>query len=105
MENLLLDAFVEVIGDGSHEHTLRECGDFTGRDQAVELGGYGCAFVVPVDGHRLAFLQNLSEAFGKHFGGIAYYLTGEYIADRVHYHSGFFISVVAFKLRKVLKTE
>ena len=37
MEDLLSDAFVEVVRHGTHEHALREVGDLRGGNQAVEL--------------------------------------------------------------------
>ena len=37
VEDLLLDAFVEVVRHGTHEHALREVGDLRGGNQAVEL--------------------------------------------------------------------
>ena len=54
MEDFLLDALVEVVGDGSDKHTLCEVGNLGSRDKAIELGGDGGRLVVAVDGHRLS---------------------------------------------------
>ena len=37
VEDLLFDAFVEVVCHGTHEHALREVGDLRGGNQTVEL--------------------------------------------------------------------
>ena len=37
MEDLLLYFFIEVVGYGPHEHTLREVADLRGRDQRIHL--------------------------------------------------------------------
>ena len=36
VEDLLLDALVEVVGDGSDKHALCEVGDFGSRDKTIE---------------------------------------------------------------------
>jgi len=41
VEDFLLDALVEVVGDGSDKHALCEVGDFGSRDKAIELRGDG----------------------------------------------------------------
>ena len=56
MENLLLDALGEVVGDGTDKHALRQPGNLAGRYHAVHLGGDGGGLVIAVDGHALPFL-------------------------------------------------
>ena len=56
MENLLVDALVEVIGHRTHEYTLCEVGNLACRDKAIHLRGNGGGFVVAVDGHGLPLL-------------------------------------------------
>ena len=68
MENLLLDALIKVVGDGSDKHALCEVGDFRSRDKTIELCGDGGRLVVAVDSHRLALLEDFSEAFGEGLG-------------------------------------
>ena len=63
VENLLLDALVEVIGDCTDKHTLRQVADFGSRDKAIHLGIDGNGSLVAVDSHVLPFLQDLAEAF------------------------------------------
>lgn len=94
MENLLLDAFVEVVGDRTDEHTLREVGNLACRNEAVHLGVDGNGGLVPVDGHVLPFLQDLAETLGERLGSFGNYLTCKYIADRIANHSGLLVSVI-----------
>src|SRR5699024_7509865 len=49
MENLLLDALVEGVRYGADEHSLRQRGNFRGRDKRIHLGIDGCGLVVAVD--------------------------------------------------------
>ena len=105
MENLLLDALVEVVGYRPHEHALREVGNLACRNKAVHLGVDGDGSLVPVDGHVLPFLQDLSEAFGERLGGFRNYLTCKYIADRVTDYGAFLVTVVTLQLREILKAE
>lgn len=105
MENLLLDALVEIVGYRTDEHTLREVGNLACRNEAVHLGVDGDGSLVPVDGHVLPFLQDLSEAFGERLGGFRNYLTCKYIADRVTDYGAFLVTVVTLQLREILKAE
>ena len=56
MENLLLDALGEVVGNGADKHALGESADFAGRYHAVHLGGDGGGLVIAVNGHALPLL-------------------------------------------------
>lgn len=94
MEDLLLDALVEVVGDGSDKHSLRQVADFGCRNKAIHLGIDGNGCLVSVDGHVLPLLQDLAETFGKGFGGFGYYLTGKDVADRVADNGTFLVAVV-----------
>ncbi len=105
MENLLVDAFVEVVCHGSDEHALRERRDFRLWYEAVHLRRYGGGGVVAVDGHRLPLLQDLSEAFGERLGRFPHHLPGEYVTHGVHHHGSLLVAVVALELGEVLKSE
>ena len=105
MEDLLLDALVEVVGDGTDKHALRQVGDLACGDQAVHLRIDGGRDVLPIDGDGLSFLQDFAEPFGQRFGGFAHNLPREHIPDRVLNHATFLFTVVARELREVLKTE
>ena len=74
MEDFLLDALVEVVGDGSNKHALCEVGDLAGGYQTVKLGRDRGRLVVAVDGHRLSLLEDFSEAFGEGLGSFTYHL-------------------------------
>ena len=105
MENLLFDTLVVVVGDGSHEHALRERGNLARRNQALHLRIDGSGLVLAVDGDALPPLENLSETLGKGLGGLAHDLTGKDVADGIHDHGGLLVAVVTLELGKVLKTQ
>ena len=105
MENLLLNALAEVVGDRSHEHALRERGNLACRDKALHLRIDGSGLVLTVDGDALPPLENLAETLGKGLGGLAHDLTGKDVADGVHDHGGLLVAVVTLELGKVLKTQ
>lgn len=105
MENLLLNALAEIVGDGSHEHALRERGNLARRNQALHLRIDGCGLVLAVDGDALPLLQNFAETFGKGLGSLAHDLPGKDVADGVHDHGGLLVAVVTLELGEVLKTE
>ena len=105
MENLLFDTLVVVVGDGSHEHALRERGNLACRDKALHLRVDGGGLVLAVDGDALPPLENLAETLGKGLGGLTHDLPGKDVADGVHHHSGFLVAVVALELGKVLKAQ
>ena len=105
MEDFLLDALVEVVGDGSYKHTLCEVGDFGSRDKTIELCGDGGRLVVAVDGHRLTLLEDFSEAFGEGLGCFAYDLTAKDISHGVLDNLTFLVAIVTSELREVLKAQ
>ena len=105
MENLLLDALVEIVGYRTDEHTLCEVGNLARRDKAVHLGVDGDGGFVPVDGHVLPFLQDLAETLGQCLGGFGNYLTCKDIADRIANHSGLLVSIITLQLAEILKAE
>ena len=63
VENLLLDALVEIVGHRTDKHTLRKTGNLARRDKRVHLRVDGGGNILPVDGDRLPFLQHLTEPF------------------------------------------
>lgn len=105
MENLLFDTLVVVVGDGSHEHTLRERGNLARRDKALHLRIDGSGLVLAVDGDALPPLENLTETLGKGPGGLAHDLTGKDVADGIHHYGGLLVAVVTLELGEVLKSE
>lgn len=105
MEDLLFDAFVEVVRHGTHEHALREVGDLRGGNQAVELHiGRGGEVVVAqrVGGSQL---HDPAEALAQRLGRISQNLTCEDVAHGILDDLGFLLAVVAFELREVLKAQ
>ena len=63
VENLLLDALVEVVGHRTYKHALRQTGNLARRNERVHLRVDGGGNILPVDGDRLPFLQHLTEPF------------------------------------------
>ncbi len=59
MENLLLYAIGEVVGNSSNKHTLGEFANLAWRNETVHLGIDGCRDILTVDGNRLALLEHL----------------------------------------------
>ena len=86
MENLLLDALAEIVGNRPDEHALRERGNLARRDKALHLRVDGGGLVLAVDGDALPLLQDFSETFGKVLSSLTYDLTGKDVADGVHHH-------------------
>ena len=105
MENLLVNAFVKVVGHCTYEHTLCEVADFRCRDKTIHLGRDRGGFIITVDCHRLPLLKHLAEAFGESLGSFTYHLPTEHIAHCVLYHLAFLIPIIAGKLREVLKAQ
>ena len=105
MEDFLLDTLVEVVGDGSNKHALREVGDFRSRDKAIELRGDGGRFVVAVDGHRLTLLEDFSETFGEGLGCFTYDLTAKDVSHGVLNNLTFLVAIVASELREILEAQ
>ena len=105
VEDLLLDAFVEIVRHGTHEHALREVGDLRGGNQAVELRvGRGGEVVVAqrVGGPQL---HDPAEALAQRLGRISQNLTCEDVAHGILDDLGLLLAVVAFELREVLKAQ
>ena len=105
VENLLLDAFVEVVRHGSHEHALREVGDLRGGNQAVELRiGRGGEVVVAqrVGGPQL---HDPAEALAQRLGRVSQNLTCEDVAHGIFDDLGLLLTVITFELREVLKAQ
>ena len=105
MEDLLLDAFIKVVRDGSDKHTLCEVRDFGSKDKVIELRGDRGRLVVAVDGHGLTLLEDFSEAFGECLGCFAYDLTTKDISHGVLNHLTFLVAIVTRELREVLKAQ
>ena len=74
MENLLLDALAEIVGNRPHEHALRERGNLARRDKALHLRVDGGGLVLAVDGDALPLLQDFTETFGQVLGSLADHL-------------------------------
>ena len=64
MEDLLLYALGEVVGNRSNKHTLGESANLARRNETVHLGIDGCRDILTVDGNRLALLEHLAETLG-----------------------------------------
>lgn len=64
MEDLLLYAFGEVVGNRADKHTLGESANLAWRNETVHLGIDGCRDILTVDGNRLALLEHLAETLG-----------------------------------------
>ena len=64
MEDLLLYALGEVIGNRADKHTLGETTNLAWRNETVHLGIDGCRDILTVDGNRLALLEHLAETLG-----------------------------------------
>ena len=61
VENLLLDALVEVVGHRTDKHSLRQTGNLARRNERVHLRVDGGGNILPVNGDRLPFLQHLTK--------------------------------------------
>ena len=105
MKYLLLDAFGEIIGDCSHEHSLCERGDLALRNQAVHLRGDGGRFVASGDAHALPFLKHLAKPLRERLCRFADHLTGENVSDSIHHHGSLLVSIVTLQLGEVLKAQ
>ena len=64
MEDLLLYALGEVVGNRADKHTLGESANLARRNETVHLGIDGCRDILTVDGNRLALLEHLAETLG-----------------------------------------
>ena len=105
VENLLVNLLAEVVGNAADEGSLRQVGDLGCRDKGIKLGVYRGGGVLPVDGYRLALLEDLAEAFRQAFCRLADDLPAEYVADSVLDNLRLLVAVVARKLGEVLEAE
>ena len=64
MEDLLLYALGEVVGNGADKQTLGETANLAWRDETVHLGIDGCRDILTVDGNGLTLLEHFSKALG-----------------------------------------
>ena len=64
MEDLLLDTFVEVIGNRADKHSLGESANLARRNETVHLGVDGSGDILAVDGNGLALLEHFSKTLG-----------------------------------------
>ena len=64
MEDLLLYALGEVVGNRADKHTLGKTTNLAWRNETVHLGIDGCRDILTVDGNRLALLEHLAETLG-----------------------------------------
>ena len=64
MEDLLLYALGEVVGNRADKHSLGESANLARRNETVHLGIDGCRDILTVDGNRLALLEHLAETLG-----------------------------------------
>lgn len=61
MKNLLVDALVEIVADGTDKHSLRQSGNLTRRNKRIHLRVDRVAHILTVDAHGLPLLENLAE--------------------------------------------
>ena len=94
VENLLVDAFIEVVRYCPNEHTLGEVGNLTCRDKAIHLCGNGSGFVVSVDSHGLPLLKHLAETFRESLGSFTYDLPTEHVAHGVLYYLALLVAII-----------
>ena len=64
MEDLLLYALGEVVGNRADKHTLGESANLAWRNETVLLGIDGCRDILTVDGNGLALLEHFSKTLG-----------------------------------------
>ena len=64
MEDLLLYALGEVVGNGADKHTLGESANLVWRNETIHLGIDGRRDILSVDGNGLALLEHLAETLG-----------------------------------------
>ena len=60
MEDLLLYALGEVVGNRADKHTLGESANLARRNETVHLGIDRCRDILSVDGNGLALLEHLA---------------------------------------------
>ena len=91
VEELLLDAFVEIVRHGTHEHALLCIGRGGEVIVAQRVGG--------------PQLHDPAEALAQRLGRISQNLTCEDVAHGILDDLGLLLAVVAFELREVLKAQ
>ena len=64
MEDLLLYALGEVVGNRADKHTLGESANLAWRNETVHLGIDRCRDILSVDGNGLALLEHFSKTLG-----------------------------------------
>lgn len=64
MEDLLLYALGEVVGNRADKHTLGESANLAWRNETVHLGIDGRRDILTVDGNGLTLLEHLAETLG-----------------------------------------
>ena len=64
MEDLLLYALGEVVGNRADKHTLGESANLARRNETVHLGIDGRRYILSVDGNGLTLLEHLAETLG-----------------------------------------
>lgn len=64
MEDLLLYALGEVVGNRADKHTLGESANLARRNETVHLGIDGCRDILTVDGNGLTLLEHFSKTLG-----------------------------------------
>ena len=64
MENLLLYALGEVVGNRTNKHTLGESANLAWRNETIHLGIDGCRDILTVDGNGLTLLEHFSKTLG-----------------------------------------
>ena len=64
MEDLLLYALGEVVGNRADKHTLGESANLAWRNETIHLGIDGRRDILSVDGNGLALLEHFSETLG-----------------------------------------
>ena len=64
MEDLLLYALGEVVGNRADKHTLGESANLAWRNETVHLGIDGCRDILTVDGNGLTLLEHFSKTLG-----------------------------------------
>ena len=64
VEDLLLYALGEVVGNRSNKQTLGESANLAWRNETVHLGIDGCRDILTVDRNGLALLEHLAKTLG-----------------------------------------
>lgn len=64
MEDLLLYALGEVVGNRADKHTLGESANLARRNETVHLGIDRCRDILTIDGNGLALLEHLAKTLG-----------------------------------------